>query len=66
MNSGTTDTANYSYVLADATASYVIYGDYTTVLCITSGTLKICPNLQVSALSIYITMSICFDYGIFT
>ena len=34
------------------------------VMCITSGTLKICPNLQVSALPIYITMSIRFDYGI--
>ena len=36
------------------------------VVCITSGTLKICPNLQVTALPIYITMSSRFDYGIFT
>ena len=36
------------------------------VLCITSGTLNICPNLQALALSIYIPMSIRFDYGIFT
>ena len=35
------------------------------VICITSSTLKICPNLQASALPIYITMSIRFDYGIF-
>ena len=28
-------------------------------------TLKICPNLQASALPIYITMSIHFDYRIF-
>ena len=36
------------------------------VICITSGTLKICPNLQAFALPIYVTMSIRFDYGIFT
>ena len=36
------------------------------IICITSGTLKICPNLQAFALPIYITMSIHFDYGIFT
>ena len=36
------------------------------VLCITSGTLIIGLNLQVFALPIYITMSIHFDYGIFT
>ena len=36
------------------------------VPCVTSGTLKICLNLQVFALPIYITMSIHFDYGIFT
>ena len=36
------------------------------VIYITSGTLKICPNLQAFALPIYITMSIRFDYGIFT
>ena len=35
------------------------------VICITSGTLKICPNLQCSALPIHITMGIRFDYGIF-
>ena len=34
------------------------------VICITSSTLKICPNLQVSALPIYVTMNIHFDYGI--
>ena len=28
--------------------------------------IKICPNIQVFALPIYITMSIHFDYGIFT
>ena len=27
------------------------------VICITSGTLKICPNLQVTALPIYVTTS---------
>ena len=36
------------------------------VICITSGTLKICPNLQAFALPIYITMNIRFNYGIFT
>ena len=36
------------------------------LICITSGTLKMCPNLQAFALPIYITMSIRFDYGIFT
>ena len=34
------------------------------VMCITSGTLKIYPNLQAFALPIYITMSIRFDHGI--
>ena len=36
------------------------------VICITSGTLKICPNLQAFALPIYITTRIRFDYDIFT
>ena len=36
------------------------------VLCITSGTLKICLTYRFCFAYIYITMSIHFDYGIFT
>ena len=39
---------------------------HVQVICVTSGTLKICPNLQVFALPIYTTMGIRFNYGIFT